>query len=152
MTVDVSGFVFGPDDVHMMRADSIMAFHLRKSGGDERVRIITYKLVKISDNTDEFGKLGKVSENNRLELETLSYYPNPAPNGIFKLKFRTPSEGELSIKIYNLDGREIFSRYFERYSGLFSETIDLSGQAEGIYLMEIEMEGKRLTRKIAVNE
>ena len=107
--------------------------------------------VNISDDTSEFGKKGKVSETNQLTLENLSYYPNPATNGRFKLKFDVPEVSELSIKIYNLDGKEILGRYFDAFDGTYSETIDLSGQSEGIYLLEIENNGKRLTRKIAIN-
>ena len=117
----------------------------------QTIQIMIHKSINISDDTSEFGKKGKVSETNQLTLENLSYYPNPATNGRFKLKFDVPEVSELSIKIYNLDGKEILGRYFDAFDGTYSETIDLSGQSEGIYLLEIEKNGKRLTRKIAIN-
>lgn len=117
----------------------------------QRIEVSVRKFIKISDNVDEFGKKGEVDDKYLLDLDELSYYPNPSTNGRFKLRFKTPEEGELSIKVYNLGGKEIFNRYFERFNGLYSETIDLSGQKEGIYLLEIEQDGKRLTRKIMID-
>lgn len=118
---------------------------------DKRVQIIAMKRVKITEVGEEFGKKGKVDKSNELALEDLSFYPNPAPNGRFKVRFQLPEEGELSIKVSNLDGKEVFSRYFESFGGIYSETIDLSGQKEGIYLLEIGQGKKRLTKKIVIN-
>lgn len=119
---------------------------------DSRVNIITLKRVHISDvSGDEFGKKGKVSENSKLLLEDLSFSPNPSSNGRFKVKFKVPEEKDLAIRVYNLDGKEVFNRYFESFGGLYAETIDLSSQKEGIYLLEITQGGKHLTKKIAIN-
>lgn len=125
---------------------------MREHGEHSRhMEVVIIKKVSISEEVGEFGKKAQVKASNQLELTDLSYYPNPAPDGRFKLRFNTPSEGELSVKIFNLDGKEVFNRYFERYSGLFSETIDLSRQKEGVYLLEIQQDGKRLTRKVVVD-
>lgn len=119
---------------------------------DDRVYVITSKRIKVLEvDGDEFGKKGEVAENNKLDLSDLNFYPNPSSNGRFKVRFSVPEEGELSIKVFNLDGKEVYNRYFERYGGLYSETIDLSGQQEGIYLMEISLNKRRLTRKIVIN-
>ena len=143
-------YAFGDSiDENMM----IKLKNLKVMNGEDAqtIQIMIHKSIHISDDTKEFGKKGKVSESNQLTLENLSYYPNPATNGRFKLKFDVPEVSELSIKIYNLDGKEILGRYFDAFDGTYSETIDLSGQSEGIYLLEIEKNGKRLTRKIAIN-
>ena len=114
-------------------------------------RIISIKRIKIGEVKDEFGKKGKVAESNKLELDELSFYPNPSSNGRFKVRFELPEEGELNIKVSNLEGKEVFKRYFERFGGTYSETIDLSDQKDGIYLLEISSGKKRLTRKIVIN-
>lgn len=122
------------------------------SGMEKRIEIRVSKTLKITEEVgDDFGKKGVVKENNTLVIPDLGYFPNPAPNGTFKLRFNTPGAGELSIKIFNLDGKEVFNRYFENYLGLYSETIDLSRQSEGMYMLEIQQDGKRLTRKIVIN-
>ncbi|XOV92394.1 MAG: T9SS type A sorting domain-containing protein [Bacteroidota bacterium] len=98
---------------------------------------------------NEFGKRGKVSHNELLNLEVLDYYPNPSP-GQFRLKFQVSEPGPLNIKIFNKDQQEVYVRYFPRYSGVFSELIDLRGQDEGTYLLEISQDKKRLVRKMVI--
>lgn len=95
-------------------------------------------------------KKGEVNKNSKLELEDLSFYPNPSTTGRFKVRFKVPQEKELSIKVFNLDGKEVYNRYFERFGGTYSESIDLSGQSEGIYLLEISQGDKRITKKIVI--
>ena len=131
----------------------ILKLDQHSKDGDESLRqveVIVKKRLKITEDTEEFGKKGRVNTKDRLDLQNLSFYPNPAPNGRFRLRFDTPSESELAIKIYNLDGKEVFGRFFENHRGSYSEMIDLSGQSSGIYLLEITLNGKRLTRKIAI--
>lgn len=129
----------------------IMMHRFHDDDEDDHVKVIAFKRVKISDVADEFGKKGKVDEDYKLELEELTFYPNPSSNGRFKVRFDVPNEDELSIKVSNLDGKEVFSRYFERFSGTYAEMIDLSGQNDGIYLLEISQGKKRLTKKIVIN-
>ncbi|MEM6642707.1 MAG: T9SS type A sorting domain-containing protein, partial [Bacteroidota bacterium] len=114
----------------------------------DRYKVIVFKRIEVADVGDEFGKKGMVSENNRLALDDLTFYPNPSQNGKIKLRFTTPEEGELSLQVINLEGKEVFKRYFNSFSGLYSETIDLSGQQEGIYLLEIAQGKKRITKKL----
>lgn len=114
-------------------------------GDDEIEKTMTISIVDGS----EFGKKGKVSNNELLDLEVLDYYPNPS-QGRFRLKFKVQEEGPLNVKVYNLDGQEVFVRYFPRYSGTYSELIDLRGQDPGIYLLEINHDKKRLIRKMLI--
>ncbi len=121
--------------------------------GNSRVFLFGSKRIKVLEvEGDEFGKKGKVSESNLLELDDLSFYPNPSSDGRFKVRFRVPKEDELNIKVFNLEGKEVFNRYFERFGGLYSESLDLSGQKEGIYLLEISQGKDRLTRKIVITK
>jgi hypothetical protein len=114
--------------------------------------LIEIKTIEIEDvEGDEFGKKGQVKESSLLELEDLQFYPNPSPNGQVRVRFTVPDEDELSIKVFDLEGREVFNRYFERFGGTYSESIDLSDQQEGIYLLEIKQSNKRVTKKIIVN-
>lgn len=124
---------------------------IHEEGDDHKVFVIK-KRIKVTDVEEgDFGKQGDVSKNNRLELEDLSFYPNPSSDGRFKVRFRVPEEDELNIKVYNIDGKEVFNRYFEKFGGVYSESIDLSGQKEGMYLLEISQGNKRLTKKVVIN-
>ncbi|MEM0938161.1 MAG: T9SS type A sorting domain-containing protein [Bacteroidota bacterium] len=120
------------------------------SDEDLQRKIITMKRIKVTDVDDEFGKKGKVNKNSLLELDDLTFSPNPSVDGRIRIRFTAPIEGELEIRVTNLEGKQVFSRYFESFSGFYSESVDLSGQKEGIYLLEIAQEEKRITKKIVV--
>lgn len=100
---------------------------------------------------DEFGKKGKVDSSRELKLDGLNFFPNPS-DGRFRLRFKLLEEGPLSIKVYSMDGKEVYSRSFERFGGIYSESIDLRGNEEGLYLMEIAQGKDRLTKKIVIKE
>lgn len=117
---------------------------------DRKIKIISFKQIEVTEVGDEFGKKGKVNDSNLLTLEDLAFYPNPSPNGRLKVRFSTPTEDELRISVSNTEGKEVYSRYFDQFSGVFSETIDLSAQKEGIYLLEISQGKKRITKKLIV--
>lgn len=129
----------------------MQVFMDRFDDGDHQMHVIELKSVKVTEVDEEFGKKGKVEESNMLELDDLRFYPNPSSNGRIKVRFSVPEENELNIKVSNLEGKEVFSRYFESFSGMYSELIDLSGQKDGIYLLEISQGRKRLTKKIVIN-
>ena len=123
--------------------------HLNLKDEDSRAKIIDSKKIKVTDVDGEFGRRGKVEKKEALALENLSFYPNSS--GKLKIRFETLVEDELSIKVSNLDGKDVFNRYFESFSGGYSETIDLSGQKEGIYLLEIIQGKKKVTKKVIIN-
>lgn len=109
------------------------------------------KNISVTEEVDAFGKLGKVKEDERLDLSDLSFFPNPSPSGRLQLRFSVPEAGELSIKLYDIDGKQIFNRYLADYAGHFSESINLSHQQAGIFLLEISLDDKRLTRKLIID-
>lgn len=114
-----------------------------------QVRVLRRVEVKDVEGA-EFGKKGAVAKTEQLQLNDLNFYPNPS-NGRFTLRFKVPEQGELAIKIYNVEGKEVFSRFFDQFGGTFSEAIDLTEQGQGIYLLEIRLDNGRLTKKIVVN-
>lgn len=118
---------------------------------EDKGSVVDRKKIRVTDVEDEFGKRGMVEKNNVLALEDLSFYPNPSSNGTFKIRFNTPKEAELTITVSNLDGKDVFNRYFESFSGQYAETIDLSGQKAGIYLLEIIQGKKKVAKKVIIN-
>lgn len=118
--------------------------------GDHVKIIEIHKHVVIEDiEGDELGKRGFVSKKDQLNLENLDFYPNPS-KGRLKLKFTLPEEGPLDIKVFDLDGKEVYSRSFAFFGGTYNEYLDLTGQNEGMYLLEISSGKKRLTKKIII--
>ena len=101
--------------------------------------------LSIDEVDDEFGKRGKVSKGDELDLEDLSFVN---VHGNLKVRFRVPQEDELTIAISTKDDKNIYNRYFESFGGQFSDNIDFSDYSDGEYLLEIVLGDKKLTRKI----
>ncbi len=116
--------------------------------GQEEKR--NFKRIEVSKVEGEFGRRGWV-EKNELALKDLRLYPDFRSEGKLNVRFNTTNEEELTIKVSNKRGVDIFSRYFVRFFGRYSESIDLSDQEEGVYLLEIIQGKKKLVRKIIIH-
>lgn len=74
-------------------------------------------------------------------------YPNPSPNGIFKLKSDS-FNGNADLQIFNTSGKLINSQKITSDSGT---QIDLSDQADGLYILNIAIENKSYSYKLIKN-
>lgn len=111
----------------------------------------TNAVMKITEATEaEFGRIARVGKSEKLVLNSLQIDTHPMANRSFRLRFKLPEEGELEVRVLNKAQKAIFSRYFERYGGFYSQNIDLKGVPAGSYLLEVKLNNKRLLRKIAI--
>ena len=75
-------------------------------------------------------------------------YPNPAKD-YFTVKMNTDEKMKLNLKMYNVLGEEVFRT--ETFVNSFTEKkIDVSELKAGIYFLEAESEGARITKKIII--
>jgi len=79
----------------------------------------------------------------------LKIYPNPTP-GMFTIEMDNQVFGELNIGIATEEGKEVLNIKFKKTTPTFSTQIDLSGQAKGLYLINLMLEKFRATRKLVV--
>jgi len=89
-----------------------------------------------------------------IEFRIESVYPNPF-NASTEIRFQVPAAGRVDLAVYDLLGRELFSRRLETRSGenLFRwEGLNRSGQAvgSGIYLLRLQGETEAVTRKLVL--
>lgn len=93
-------------------------------------------------------------DNMRVALEPpflveLSVYPNPNA-GHFNVAFTTISaEDKVTIKVFNLIGREVYRTQVSGVSGEFKERIDLHSAPRGIYMLEVSNGDKKQTRRLS---
>ncbi len=80
-----------------------------------------------------------VTQNNAMPKEFMVYqnYPNPF-NPTTKVKYDIPKEGFITIKIYDIIGREIYSANEFKLPGRYEMTFDGSKYASGIYFYRIQ--------------
>lgn len=84
---------------------------------------------------------------NDLSVQKLSVTPDASHNA-FQLQFNLPQEGETSIRIYNAAGRMIYNYDLGKFSGDFTDQVNISQNGAGNYFLEIRQGGKSATKKV----
>ncbi|MCX6601576.1 MAG: T9SS type A sorting domain-containing protein [bacterium] len=80
----------------------------------------------------------------------LTTYPNPF-NSATQIEFALPSTQRLSLKLYDVLGREVAVLMNEiQTAGRHRFTFDASGLPSGVYLCRLEAGGMAQTRKIVL--
>ncbi|SEA35222.1 T9SS type A sorting domain-containing protein [Psychroflexus halocasei] len=72
-----------------------------------------------------------------LSDQDLTIYPNPTTDLLY-IKPSLKGSGELSIKLYDLQGRRVSERTFYLETGLEKQKIDLSYLQEATYMLSVE--------------
>lgn len=82
----------------------------------------------------------------------LSIYPNPG-GGKFTIRMVTDGRNkDLSVRVIDLLGREIFSMPAQMVSGEVRQEVDLGAFPGGIYSLILQLENEQLTRKIVIEK
>ncbi|MCF8256771.1 MAG: T9SS type A sorting domain-containing protein [Flavobacteriales bacterium] len=92
-----------------------------------------------------FDDIASVNEN--VHAPTVAVYPNPS-SGIFTLDVMNGSSDNVTIDVFNVVGSRISTDAYTSSGGLLSKTIDISGSADGIYIVRIGNGKNVITRKI----
>ncbi|MFC5270578.1 T9SS type A sorting domain-containing protein [Adhaeribacter terreus] len=80
----------------------------------------------------------------------LQLFPNPA-SGVANIQFELKKTAAATLRITNLLGQEVAVLALDKAeAGLQNHTIDVSGYAKGIYLVQIETEGKAAVKRLVV--
>jgi subtilisin-like proprotein convertase family protein len=79
----------------------------------------------------------------------VNVYPNPN-NGQFTLNVNTTDVNELSIRVVNIQGQEVYNRNNFKNLNTVNEQIDLSNNANGIYFVIVTTDKGIVTHKMIV--
>lgn len=86
---------------------------------------------------------------NNLKPSPLNYYPNPS-NGRFNLDFKLDLKKEVTIKVLDILGNEVYKETLLDFDGIYQNEIDLTGKEKGIYILQVIQKKKTLARKILI--
>ena len=78
----------------------------------------------------------------------VSFFPNPT-KAILNINKGTLTAADYSIKLIDLQGKVVFLETFQKAKQI--EQITLSNFEKGIYLVVLETNGKRISKKIVVD-
>ena len=70
-------------------------------------------------------------------ISELDIYPNPS-NDIFNISFNSEYIQDLSVKILNIVGAEVYRETKEQFVGEYTKQIKLNNYGKGMYFLEIE--------------
>ncbi len=80
--------------------------------------------------------------------DMVSVYPNPT-EGVTTLKIITENNNSIQqYTIYNFLGSVILKKSFENTVGNFTDKIDLSSYPNGLYFIEVAVDGSKMTKKL----
>lgn len=77
--------------------------------------------------------------------QSLKLYPNPVSN-VLKLTILTKKEAKLSIRINDLNGKVVLTKFFSANADVFQTDFNLAGLSRGLYYLSLEQDGKLIKR------
>ncbi len=113
----------------------------------------TYRLKQIDfDGTSEYSNEIEVTLSETGSYALAQNYPNPF-NPVTNIKFSIPTEGHVSLKIYNIAGEEIATlingyRNAGEHTARFDANAINGGLASGFYIYELRVGEFRATKKL----
>jgi len=125
-----------------------MDVEITKDGENKHIVIISN--ISTKDIEKEMPEVATNITENKLEVQKLKFSPNPN-NGKFDLQFKTENSIEpVSIKIFDLQGKEVYSETINKFNGKYSNNIDVSENGKGTYILQILQGSKSKTSKVVI--
>ncbi len=88
----------------------------------------------------------RTNTNQISDISNFTVAPNPT-NGLLNLNIETSQMEDMQIRIYNLNGQMVMNTYLEKANNI-QKTIDLSSQANGVYMVSLITSKGIITRKV----
>jgi subtilisin-like proprotein convertase family protein len=82
-------------------------------------------------------------------LEEISLWPNPV-KGILRIKINNVNNEEVSISLFDLQGRQISTSVNKVTNTIFTREMETKNISSGVYLLRIEQGNKKATKKIII--
>lgn len=90
----------------------------------------------------------KEPETIQAELVTLEAYPNPT-YGLVNIRFEAEAV-PTTVRIYDMEGKAVFTRELPQFSGNFAEQVNLFGQKAGNYVISVQQGDKVRSKQITL--
>lgn len=97
---------------------------------------------------DQAVNMSKMSD---LKVINLSLFPNPN-TGKFELEFSLEEDQPVTVRLISLSGKEIYREDLNNFTGKYSNFIDISQNAAGVYVLQVMQNEQILTRKIVIEK
>jgi len=92
---------------------------------------------------------GVKTKKKELHLDDLKFSPNPS-NGKFNLSFTLKEKKKVTINIYNMNGKVVYSETLKDFQGEYNKEIDISEQESGAFFLQIVQGLYDIIKKIII--
>ena len=89
--------------------------------------------------------------NGGIDISNLDIYPNPSRD-LFNISFVSETKQNLSLRILNIIGEEIYVEDKFDYIGEYTKQINLEKYSQGVYFLEIETNNGIINKKLYYNK
>lgn len=86
-------------------------------------------------------------KNSTAKVNNLQVYPNPT-NGLLNISYISEVNGEVNVRMINLNGQEVMNQTFNKANGEFLNTINMNNFAKGVYMLQVITPERTLTEKV----
>ena len=130
--------------VDMFSSEDRVIFVGKKLGDVTVTVTATDKERAVATNTFQVKVVAGTGLQGSMLDEAVAIYPNPV---VDVLNISVKAEGEIAYRLYDTDGKMIYSETANQYMGQ-THTIDMGSCSSGIYFLELEMEDQKTTVSI----
>lgn len=82
-------------------------------------------------------------------VSNFQLYPNPS-EGIVNISFSVNSASDVVVRIFDPNGKLVFTEDVRSFNGTFNKAIDLSSYAKGLYHVDMNINGQQVRETIVV--
>ena len=80
-------------------------------------------------------------------IKDLDVYPNPSRD-VFNISFNTEQKQDITLRIRNIVGEEIYKEDLKQHDGTYTKAISLENYPKAIYFLEIETIEGSINKKL----
>jgi hypothetical protein len=92
--------------------------------------------------------LKDITQDGTLTLDEFYVYPSPVTDGVMHFRFRLGNDAEkVILRVYSLSGRLIINEEISGYSGINDLEVNISREANGVYIATIEVNDNLFDKK-----
>ena len=159
LIVDLDGVEKGRINETINRINMNDTVEYTFNGGYTVPNMKNYKLIVYFNSVDNYNSNDTmamlcttppgIKDMDKLTISMEQNIPNPANDNTI-IRYRVPSDGEVSFKIYSVNGQILYNKAENALFGDNQIEINTASFAAGVYFYTMEFEGQRITKRMSI--
>ncbi len=109
---------------------------------DQEPYLKSYYRLKMVDLDETYEYSRTIVLERKAKIGT-SIFPNPS-SGLFNIEFQSEEDSEVSLELYDVLGRKVYSDNFSLDNGIQIREMDIKNLPAGVYLIQLQSNGLRI--------